>query len=115
MNDTTSGNSMLIEQLAKTAHDLVDHLQVRAVKMEADLGKQSKETSDQLVAGIEHQVNGLESFIAENPAAAAAIAFGLGAVGTRVFKSLDLSQFGARPVESVSSEEPTEVSVEKAA
>ena len=111
MNEKTSNNSVLVEQLAKTAHEMVDRMHERAAKMEADLGKQSKETGEEIVAGIERQVSGLEGFIAENPAVAAAIAFGLGAFGTRIFQSLDMPSSG----KPVSSKETPEVSVEKAA
>jgi len=115
MKGKTSENSQLVDQLANTAHEMVDRMHERAVKIEADLGQQSKETSEQVMSGIERQVSFLESFIAENPAAAAAIAFGIGAFGTQVFKSLDLKPSAAGPVESASSEETPEVSVEKAA
>jgi len=115
MNEKTSDSSLIVEQLAQTAHAMVDRMHDRAVKMESDLGKQSKDTSEQIVAGIERQVSGLEGFIAENPAAAAAIAFGLGAFGTRIFKSMDLKSLAASPAEPVSTEETPEASVEKAA
>ena len=115
MTDKTSDNSMLVEQLAKTAHELVDRMQDRALKMEADLGKQSKETNENIVAGIERQVDGIEGFIAGNPVAAAAIAFGLGAFGTRVFKSMDFTPSAASPVESAPSKKTAKVSVKKAA
>jgi len=113
MNDNTSQNSLLVDQFAKTAHEMVDRMQERAVKMESDLSKQSMETSDNIVAGIERQVSGLEGFIAGNPVAAAAIAFGLGAFGTRVFKSIDLTPSAATPVESTPSEEKPKAKVEE--
>jgi hypothetical protein len=97
------------------AHEMVDRMHERAVKMETDLGKQSKETSENIVAGIERQVSGLESFIAGNPAAAAAIAFGLGAFGTRIFKSMDLKPAAATPVEAAPTEEKPKASAKKAA
>jgi hypothetical protein len=115
MNDITNENSLLVGQLAKTAHEMVDRMADRAVKMEGELGKHSKETSEQLVARIDRQVSGLESFIAGNPAAAAAIAFGLGAFGTRIFKSIDLTPSAATPVESTPSEEKPKAKVKKAA
>lgn len=115
MKEVTSESSLLVEQLAKTAHEMVDRMHERAVKVEADLGKQSKETSEQIMTGIERQVSGVEGFIAGNPMAAAAIAFGLGAFGTRIFKSMDLKPAAAPRVEAAPAEAKPKASAKKAA
>jgi hypothetical protein len=89
MKASSSQNLELVDQLAKTAHYMVDTMHERAVKMEGDLTKQSKETGDYIVAEMENRLSALEGFIANNPMAAAMVAFGLGAFGTRLFKSME--------------------------
>lgn len=89
MNASKSESLQLVDHLAKTAHEMVDNMHERAVKMEGELTKQSKETGDQIAAGLESRMGKLEGYIADNPMAAAMIAFGLGAFGTRMFKSVD--------------------------
>jgi len=103
MNASSSQNLQLVDQLAKTAHYMVDSMHERAVKMEGDLTKQSKETGDQIVAGMQSRMSTLEGFIADNPMAAAMVAFGLGAFGTRLFKSMETGW--VQPAPEVTEEE----------
>ena len=115
MKASSSENLQLVDQLAKTAHDMVDSMHDRAAKMEGEFSKQAEDTSEHFAAKIESRVNNLENMIADNPVMAAAIAFGLGAFGSRVFKSIDLTPSKTSPVESVPSEEKPKASAKKAA
>jgi ElaB/YqjD/DUF883 family membrane-anchored ribosome-binding protein len=108
MKATSSGNVQVIDHLAKTAHEMVDNMHARAVRMEGELTKQSKETSEHIAAEMETRMSKIEGYIAENPMAAAMVAFGLGAFGTQVFKSMS-------PGQSKQSKSTKDKSVSKAA
>jgi len=80
-------SSPLFDQLAKTAHHMVDRVHERAVKLEANVTAQSKQTGELAVATMEREVTSLEKVIEQNPMMAAMVAFGLGAFASRVLKS----------------------------
>lgn len=79
-------SSQLFDQLAKTAHQMVDHLHERAVKLEANATEQSKQTGEAAMAGFEREVTKLEQYIEQNPMAAAMVAFGIGAFASRAMR-----------------------------
>ena len=87
MNANSTDNSRLVDEVAKTAHEMIDRIHDRAVELEQNLGVRSRESGERVVEGVERRVSGIESYIAENPAMAAAIAFGLGVCATGLFKS----------------------------
>ncbi|MFQ5634444.1 MAG: hypothetical protein ACE5G3_03825 [Gammaproteobacteria bacterium] len=89
MNDTSSEMSQVVDQFADMAHAVVDRLQERADKMEADMLNRSHEARDAMVSGIERRTKGIEEYIGSNPMMSAALAFGLGIAATQVFKSKD--------------------------
>ncbi len=79
-------SSPLFDQLAKTAHYMVDRVHERAVKLEANVTAQSKQTGELAVASMQREVTSLEKMIEQNPMMAAMVAFGLGAFASRVMK-----------------------------
>ena len=100
MKKKSSESSQLVDQLAQTAHEMIDRVHERATKMEEDIGKQSTEKAKSAMAGIEREVGNLEKYIEENPMMAAAIAFGIGAFASRVLKTVT-----APPASSEATEE----------
>ncbi len=95
MNAKCTDNSRLVDEVAKTAHEMIDRIHNRAVELEQNLGVQSKESGERIVADVDRRAGRIESYIAENPAMAAAIAFGLGVCATGLFKSRTVGPIGS--------------------
>lgn len=87
MNDSANTNVQLVDQLASTAHEFINRLQARATEMEVEFGKQSQQSGDQFLAGVDAGMVNLQKMIRENPMMAAAIAFGIGVFATRVLNT----------------------------
>ena len=115
MNAKCTDSSRLVDEVAKTAHQMIDRIHDRAVELEQNLGVQSQESGERLVAGVERRAGRLESYIAENPAMAAAIAFGLGVCATGLFKSRTVGPIGSVEHVSDTSDEAQEDAASKAA
>jgi len=112
------GNSemfTLVDQVAKTAHEMVDTMHARAARMEEGLSNRSKESSQRVVAGFERKATRIEDYIEANPVMSAAIAFGLGVCATRLFKTMDIAPPGIAPAQAVPAEENKETGVDEAA
>lgn len=107
--------SQLVDQLAKTAHEVVDRMHERAAEMEQSISKQSQETGKQVVAGLEREVSSLETYIEENPMMAAVVAFGIGAFASRLMKATAMAPPKAASAESASSGAKKKASISKAA
>jgi ElaB/YqjD/DUF883 family membrane-anchored ribosome-binding protein len=110
MSDKTSQGVQFADQRAKTAHSLIDDMQGRMVTMEKEFQSRQKEGAEAVVSGVENRVKTLETFIEQNPAMAAAVAFGIGIFATRFFKGSET--WSAKP--AVTEEKP-KVSKAKAA
>jgi len=87
MNDNTNETLQLVNKFAETAHEIVDQLQSSAVSMESIIGKQSREASDNIKAGISREASELEKYVDQNPELSAVIAFAIGVAATRFLKS----------------------------
>jgi ElaB/YqjD/DUF883 family membrane-anchored ribosome-binding protein len=114
MKSKTKESVQLVDQLAKTAHEMIDQVHKRAAAMEESIGNQSKETGKRVVAGIEREVGGLEKYIEENPMMAAVFAFGLGVFGSRVMKAMNTAA-ATGITEAEQTKETKKSSVSKAA
>lgn len=86
MSEKTGQSVQFADQLAKTAHSLIDDMQGRMVTMEKEFESRQKEGAQAVVSGVESRVKTLENYIEKNPAMAAAVAFGIGVFATRFFK-----------------------------
>lgn len=115
MKAKSGESAQLVDQLAKTAHEMIDRVQERAAQMEENIGKQSKETGKRVVAGIEREVSGLEKYIEENPMMATMIAFGIGAFASRIIKASGMTRPEAVSAKSASSKKTEEASIGEAA
>jgi ElaB/YqjD/DUF883 family membrane-anchored ribosome-binding protein len=114
MKKTSRESQQLVDQLAATAHGMIDQVHERAAMMEKSIGTQSKETSKRVVAGIEREVGGLEKYIEENPMMAAVFAFGLGVFGSRIMKAMNTAE-ATGITEAQQTKETKKSSVSKAA
>lgn len=86
MSDKTSEQyEELTDYFAQTIHKFVDRLRDQAGGMEmlADRGSQV-ELKELAMEKIDREVNRMQEFVAKNPARAAVMAFGVGAVASRV-------------------------------
>ena len=115
MKGASKESVQLVDQLAKTAHEMIDRVQERAADMEQSFSKQSKETGKQVVAGFEREVSSLETYIEQNPMMAAMVAFGIGAFASRFIKATSVAPAKAASAKSASSGETKKASIGKAA
>ena len=115
MKGASRESVQLVDQLAKTAHEMIDRVQERAADMEQSFSKQSKETGKQVVAGLEREVSSLETYIEQNPMMAAVFAFGIGAFASRFIKATGVTPPKAASAKSASSGETKKASISKAA
>ena len=94
MNDKTSEQYVeLTEYFAKTVHTFVDRLAERAAGMEKVTGSGSTAAfADMAMQKIDHEVNRMQEFVGENPTRAALMAFGAGAIASRIFKGVGAAE-----------------------
>jgi len=90
MNEKTSEQyEELTDYFAQTVHKFVDQLRERAAGMEKVAGGGATAAfSDRAMENIDREVNKLQAFVGENPTRAALMAFGAGAVASRIFKGM---------------------------
>ncbi|RKX38607.1 MAG: hypothetical protein DRP64_15450 [Verrucomicrobia bacterium] len=113
MIEKTSDNVELVDQFAEKIHGFVDRLQERASGMEKVAGEDSAAMfSERAMAKVESKLDKFQSFVDKDPMKASLMAFGIGALSTRVMKKRAAK---AELVEEASSEKPKKAKVSKAA
>ncbi len=110
MIEKTSDNVELTDQFADKIHGFVDRLQERASGMEKVVGEDTTAMfSERAMAMVESKLGKFQSYVDKDPMKASLMAFGIGALSTRVMKKR------AAKAELASSEEPQEAEASKAA
>ncbi len=114
MIEKTSDNVELADQFAKKIHGFVDRLQERAAGMEKVVDEDTAAMfSERAMAKVESKLDKFQSYVDKDPMKASLMAFGIGALSTRVMKKRAAKN--AELSEEASTEEPKKAKVSKAA
>ena len=113
MIEKTSDNVELADQFAEKIHGFVGRLQERATGMGKVVDEDSAAMlSERAMTMVESKIDKFQSFVDKDPMKASLMAFGIGALSTRVMKKRAAK---AELVKDASSEKPKKAKVSKAA